>query len=235
MTWIMATDSTAATGGRAGITFDVELVVLWDALEAVVDLRSDGVILDVMGLTGRRPGYTMVRILQERNVRSIYALVPDPRGLEQSFHDVTIVDMGDLPKLLVSMDDLSLLRRQWPAMVLRHMVWLQQDLHIAFRKDYLTCLRVFVPQAAARSRCDIVSPVQSGPVSMRHGRSAELDSESPQKTRRAPHRMRPVRILEESVGVEPLTLTVQDASDMQGAIVYDCWTPWRSVVRARKG
>ena len=31
VTWIMATDSTAATGGRAGITFDVELVVPWDA------------------------------------------------------------------------------------------------------------------------------------------------------------------------------------------------------------
>ena len=37
--------------------------------------------------------------------------------------------------------------------------------------------------------------------------------------------MRPVRILGESVGVEPPTLTVQDASDLQGAIVYDCRPP----------
>ena len=71
----------------------------------------------------------------------------------------------------------------------------------------------------------MVSPVQSGPVSMCQARSAELDSGSPRKTRRAPHRMRPVRILEESVGVEPPTLTVQDALDLQGAIVYDCRPP----------
>ena len=48
--------------------------------------------------------------------------------LERGFHDVTIVDMGDLPKPSVSMDELSLLRRQWPATVLQNMVWLQQDL-----------------------------------------------------------------------------------------------------------
>ena len=55
-------------------------------------------------------------------------LVPDPRGLEQGFHDVTIVDMGDLHEPSVSMDELSLLHRLWPATVLRNMVWLQQDL-----------------------------------------------------------------------------------------------------------
>ena len=35
--------------------------------------------------------------------------------------------------------------------------------HIAFRKDYLSCLRVFVSLAAGQSRRDMVSPVQSGP------------------------------------------------------------------------
>ena len=69
MTWVMATDSAAATGGRAGITFDVELVVPWDAPEAVVDLHSDGVVEldtvpDVLGLTGWRPGAAVVRVLQ---------------------------------------------------------------------------------------------------------------------------------------------------------------------------
>ena len=49
-------------------------------------------------------------------------------GLERDFHDVTIVDMGDLPESSVSMDELSLLRRQWPPTVLRHMALLQQDL-----------------------------------------------------------------------------------------------------------
>ena len=61
-------------------------------------------------------------------MRRVHALVPDPRGLERGFHDVTIVDMGDLPEPSVSMDELFLLRRQWPATVLRNMVWLQQDL-----------------------------------------------------------------------------------------------------------
>ena len=69
VTWIMATDSATATGDRAGITFDVELVVPWDAPEAVVDLDSDGVVTlhtvpDVIGLTDRRPGAAVVRILQ---------------------------------------------------------------------------------------------------------------------------------------------------------------------------
>ena len=133
VTLVMATDGAAATGGRAGITFGVELVVPWDAPEAVVDLQSDGVmglemVPDVIGLTGRRPGATVCRILQGRDVRSVCVLVPDSRGLEQDFHDVTIVDMGDLPESPVSMDELSLLRRQWPPTVLRHMVWLQQDL-----------------------------------------------------------------------------------------------------------
>ena len=70
----------------------------------------------------------MCRILQGRDVRSVHVLVPDSRGLKQDFHDVTIVDMADLPESPVSMDELSLLRRQWPPTVLRHMVWLQQNL-----------------------------------------------------------------------------------------------------------
>ena len=79
-------------------------------------------------------------------------------------------------------------------------------------------------QAAARSRRDMMSPVPSNPVSMRHARSAEQNSESPRKTRRARSRMRPVRVLEESVGELPI-LTVQDPSDLQDAIVYDCRPP----------
>ena len=132
---VMATDSAAAVGGRAGITFDVELVIPWDAPEAVVDLHSDilmdlEIVPDVIGLTGRRPEAAVCRILQGRDARSVRVLVPDSRGLERNFHDVTwdIVDMGDLPEVSVSLDDLSMIRRQWPATVLRHMVWLQQDL-----------------------------------------------------------------------------------------------------------
>ena len=123
----MAADSAATAGGRAGITFDVELVIPWDVPEAVVDLHSDilmdlEIVPDVFGLTDRRPEAAVCRILQGRDVRSVRDLVPDSRGLERNFHDVTIVDMGDLPVVSVSMDDLSILHRQWPATVLRHMV-----------------------------------------------------------------------------------------------------------------
>ena len=76
----------------------------------------------------------MCHILQGRDVRSVRALVPDSRGLERNFHDVTIVDMGDLPEVSVSIADLSHLREQWPTTVLRHMVWLQQDLDTMLAK-----------------------------------------------------------------------------------------------------
>ena len=139
VTLVMATDSAAAAGGRAGNTFGVELVLPWDAPEAVVDLHSDGVmdletVPDVIGLTGRRLGAGVSRILQGRDVRSVRAVVPDSRGLERDFHDVAIVDMGDLPESSVSMDELSLLRRQWPPTVLHNMVWMA-----AARPGYNAC------------------------------------------------------------------------------------------------
>ena len=130
---VMAADSVAAAGGRAGITFGVELVIPWDAPEAVINLNSDGLldldmVPDVIGLSGRRPDTAVCRILQGRDVKSVRALVPDTRSLERNCHDVTIVDMGELPEVSVSIADWSRLREQWPPTVLRHMVWLQQDL-----------------------------------------------------------------------------------------------------------
>ena len=67
----MVADSAAAAGGRAGITFDVELVIPWDALEAVVDLHSDilmdlEIVPNVIGLTGRRPEAAVCRIAGKR-------------------------------------------------------------------------------------------------------------------------------------------------------------------------
>ena len=41
-------------------------------------------------------------------------LFPDCRGLDQNFHDVTVVDMGDLPESHVSMPELSELAHKWP-------------------------------------------------------------------------------------------------------------------------
>ena len=142
----MAADNAAAVGGRVGITFDVELVIPWDAPKVVVDLNSDvlidlGIVPDVIGLTGRWPEAAVCHILPGRDVRSVRALVPDSRGLKRNFHDVTIVDMGDLPEVSVSMDDLSLLRRQWPTTMRRHMVWLQQDLDTMRAETWHSCGR----------------------------------------------------------------------------------------------
>ena len=96
--------------------------------------------------------------------------------------------------------------------------------HIAFRRDYIARLRALLPPAVAQFREGMMSPVSSGPVSLRHARSAELELES----RWAKQRMRPVRVMGESVG-DMQVLTIQDPSDLQGALVYDCWPPLRPV------
>ena len=129
----MAADVAALAEVRAGITFGVKLYVPWDALEAVVDASSEGVvplrnIPDVIGLVGRHEGAAESCVLQGRDVRSVRVLVPDFRGVDQNFHDVAIVDMGEVPELSVSIPELSALSQQWPLAVLSHMGWRQQEL-----------------------------------------------------------------------------------------------------------
>ena len=58
---------------------------------------------DVIGLVGHRESAVESRVLQGRDARSVQVLVPDCRGLDQNFHDVTIVDMGELPESHVSL------------------------------------------------------------------------------------------------------------------------------------
>ena len=70
----------------------------------------------------------------------------------------------------------------------------------------------------------VLSPVSIGPGSVRQASSAELVGESPRRTRRAKRRMHPVCVMERSVGDLPV-LTIQDPSDVQGAVVYDCRPP----------
>ena len=67
---VIMTDSAAAVGDRAGITFDIELVIPWDAPEAVVDLHSDGV-MDLGTITNRfrRKPSSLWRRLIEYNGR----------------------------------------------------------------------------------------------------------------------------------------------------------------------
>ena len=99
----MWTDSLIDAAPVTGITFGVKLYVLWDVPEAVVDISSEGVvplrnIPDVIGLVGRREGAAENRVLQGRDVRSVRVLVPDCRGVDQNFHDATVVDMGEVPE-----------------------------------------------------------------------------------------------------------------------------------------
>ena len=79
-------------------------------------------------MCGRREGATESHILQGRDARSVRVLVPDPRGLEQNFHDVTVVDMRDLPESEVSIPELSDLTRKLPPAVIAHMRWRQAEL-----------------------------------------------------------------------------------------------------------
>ena len=74
--------------------------------------------------------------------------------------------------------------------------------HIAFRKDYLSKLRALLPVPMA----------------------VELMDESPRRMRRAHRQTRPVRVMSGSVSNLPI-LTLQDAADVQGALVYDCGPP----------
>ena len=83
---------------------------------------------------------------------------------------------------------------------------------------YLARLRALLPPAVAQSREGMLSPVSSSPVSLRHARTAELESELPRRTRCARRRMRPVRVMGESVGDLPI-LTIQDPLDVQDSSV----------------
>ena len=91
--------------------------------------------------------------------------------------------------------------------------------HIAFRKDYLARLRGLVTQAVDQSRRDTIFLVVSSLVSSHYARSVEQDSDTSRLSQ-----MRPVRILQELVG-DLQVVTAQEASDMQGALVYDCRHP----------
>ena len=85
-------------------------------------------------------------------------------------------------------------------------------------------LRALLPLPLAQPTDSVLLPVSTGPGSICQASSAELVEESPRRTRRAKRRMRPVRVVERSVDDLPV-LTLQDPSDVQGAMVYDCRPP----------
>ena len=124
----MDADGFSIVDNRAGVTFGVELYVPWDAPEMAIYLSSTGTVPlrnvpDVFGMSGRRNSATESHILQGRDACSVRVLVPDCRGLDQNFQDVTVVDMGDLPESKVSILELSELAKKWPPAVIAHMRW----------------------------------------------------------------------------------------------------------------
>ena len=134
---------------RAGVKFGVELYVPWDAPEMATYLSVKGTVplrdvQDVIAMCGRRKGVTESRILQGRDARSVRVLVPDCRGLERNFHDVTVVDMGDLPESEVSIPELSDLTRKWPPAVIAHMRWRQPEL-----EEMQQAAKLQIPEEAA--------------------------------------------------------------------------------------
>ena len=62
----------------------------WPRVDCAVDFSPD-----VIGLVGCREGAAESCVLQGSDIRSVRILIPGPRGMDQNFHDVTIVDMGD--------------------------------------------------------------------------------------------------------------------------------------------
>ena len=90
--------------------------------------------------------------------------------------------------------------------------------HVTFCKEYMARLRALLPSPVAQSQYSMPSPVSTSPASSRRARSAELGPESPRITGRARRRVRPVRVIGESVSDLPI-LMIQDTSVVQGAII----------------
>ena len=94
------------------------------SVKDTVPLRN---VQDVFGMRGHRKSATESRILQGRDAHSIRVLVLDCRGLENNFHDVTVVDMGELPESEITIHELSDLTRKWPPELIAHMRWRQPE------------------------------------------------------------------------------------------------------------
>ena len=95
---------------------------------------------------------------------------------------------------------------------------------VAFRRNYMSQLRALLPLPVAQPANGVLSPVSTGPGLLRQASSAELVGESTRRTRRVKRWMRPARVVETSV-CDLRVLALQDPSDVQGAVVYDCRPP----------
>ena len=117
----MGSDSPAA--GRSGVDFQVQLQVSLIAPEAYVNLDSDSAYeLKTV------PDLLDLHVLPGRDSRSVRALVLEVKVRDRGFHDVALLDMGDIAGPDIYIADLSLLRLQWPVPVVSGMTRLQPEL-----------------------------------------------------------------------------------------------------------
>ena len=108
----------------------IDFQVPWNAPEAYVTLDSTRAydlnttfVPDVLGLRARRSEAAVVKVMTGRDSRSVRVLVLDEKMKDRGFHDVTLLDMGDVEGPDVSVGDLSILRLQWPLSVLYDNSW----------------------------------------------------------------------------------------------------------------
>ena len=121
-----------------GVTFRNEIQTAWNAPESYVTLDSPGVVeLDtsvVWGLRTRNQNTGPTRVLPGRAQNSVCVLIPDVRAAPRGFHEVTLVDMTGETGPEVSMEEMGLLRRQWPTSpLLTGMSRRQADLETQWR------------------------------------------------------------------------------------------------------
>ena len=161
----MAMGSDSPAESRSGVDFNVQLQVSWNALEAHVNLDSDGIyqlksVPDVLDLHAWQPGAAVIKMLLGRDSRSGRALVPDVKVRDRGFHKITLLNMGDIAGPDVSMADLSLLHLQWPVPVVSSMSRLQPELeqlrHVC-KKWY---------RGTQAGGCSFCGKTRGGPVSM---------------------------------------------------------------------
>ena len=131
----MMTGSGQPAADRPGIDFQVQVQVPWNGPEAYVTLDSAGIydlnttcVPDVLALHARRPEAVVVKVMTDRDSRSVRVLIPDEKVRDWGFHDVTLLDMGDVDGPDISVGDLSILHLQWPVAVVSGMALQQQEL-----------------------------------------------------------------------------------------------------------
>ena len=88
--WTMDADGLSVVDNHAGVTFGVELYVLWDAPEAVADVSSAHVVPmrgvpDVIGLVGRCDSAVESRVLQGRDAAVYECSFRTAGGLIRTF------------------------------------------------------------------------------------------------------------------------------------------------------